>query len=177
MPRVERIVLPPGNARCRSAGCGWPAASVVAADAVVVNPDLPVAYRTLLPGLEPPRVVRRGRYSPSALVWHIGGHVELPAGAEHHNIHFGADWDSAFRAVLRDGKRMPDPSTLVSVPSLHEAARWRRPDRHVLYVLEPVPNLDGDVDWTTERTRARDQLARRMDALGYRVGHRGRGAG
>ena len=36
------------------------------------NPDLPVAYRTLLPGLDPPRATRRGRYSPSAVVWHVG---------------------------------------------------------------------------------------------------------
>ena len=28
------------------------------------------------------------------------------------------------------------------------------PGRHVLYVLEPVPNLDGQVDWSIERTRA-----------------------
>ena len=37
----------------------------LAADAVVCNADLPVAYNTLLGGVEAPRVARRGRYSPS----------------------------------------------------------------------------------------------------------------
>ena len=27
------------------------------------------------------------------------------------------------------------------------------PGRHALYVLEPMPNLDGRVDWTRERPR------------------------
>ncbi|MGI9023777.1 MAG: phytoene desaturase family protein, partial [Acidimicrobiales bacterium] len=36
----------------------------VRADAVVLNPDLPVAYRELLGGLPAPRVARKGNYSP-----------------------------------------------------------------------------------------------------------------
>ena len=37
----------------------------------------------------------------------------------------------------------------------------------VLYVLEPCPNLDGRIDWTTELPRARDELGQRIAALGY----------
>ncbi|MGK2929144.1 MAG: FAD-dependent oxidoreductase, partial [Acidimicrobiales bacterium] len=40
-------------------------------------------------------------------------------------------------------------------------------DRHSLYVLEPTPNLDGTIDWTTERDRLHDSLQRRVAALGY----------
>jgi phytoene desaturase len=138
----------------------------VRADAVVCNPDLPVAYRTLVPGLPAPRVARRGRYSPSAVVWHVGVRGDLPPGAAHHNIHFGRPWDGAFRSLLRDGRRMPEPSLLVSVPSLGEPS-LAPAGRHVLYVLEPVPNLDGRVDWTTERARARDDLAAAVAGFGY----------
>jgi phytoene desaturase len=61
---------------------------------------------------------------------------------------------------------MPDPSLLVSVPSIDEPSM--APDGcSVLYVLEPTPNLDGIVDWTVERPRARDQLAAKVAALGY----------
>jgi phytoene desaturase len=42
----------------------------IAADAVVLNPDLPVAYRDLLP--HTPRRIRRIRHSPSAVVLHVG---------------------------------------------------------------------------------------------------------
>src|SRR5262249_38065625 len=42
----------------------------IEADVVVLTPDLPVAYRDLLPRV--PRRVRRLRHSPSAVVVHVG---------------------------------------------------------------------------------------------------------
>ncbi len=163
--RVERILLRHGTSGPVH-GVRLEGGEVVAAEAVVVNPDLPVAYRTLLPGLDAPRTARKGTYSPSALVWHVGVEGALPPGTEHHNIHFGREWDGAFKAILKDGVRMPDPSLLVSVPSLHEPT-MAPPGRHALYVLEPTPNLDGQVDWTRERSQARDDLEAHLVRLGY----------
>ena len=162
---VERILLERGSTG-PVRGVRLAGGEVIAADAVVCNPDLPVAYRTLLPGLPAPRATRRGRYSPSALVWHAGVRGSLPPGAAHHNVHFGRPWDDAFRTLIRDGRRMPEPSWLVSVPTVSDPA-LAPPGRHVLYALEPVPNLDGQVDWTTERARARDDLAAAVTAAGY----------
>ena len=53
----------------------------LAADAVVCNADLPVAYRTLLGGVDAPRRARRGRYSPSCVLWVAGVKGQPPAGA------------------------------------------------------------------------------------------------
>jgi phytoene desaturase len=150
----------------RVTGVRLESGEVVRADAVVANPDLPVAYRTLLGGLEAPRVARRGRYSPSCVVWHAGVRGELPADAAHHNIHFGRDWDGAFRALLEQGTRMPDPSILVTCHSRDEPS-LAPAGCSTLYVLEPVPNLDGTVDWSRARERVRDQLAARVASLGY----------
>lgn len=163
--RVERILLGEG-ATGPVRGVRLAGGEVVRADAVVCNADLPVAYRTLLPGLPPPRAVRRGRYSPSALVWHAGARGDLPEGVAHHNVHFGRPWAGAFRALLHEGRRMPDPSLLVSVPSVGEPS-LAPAGGHVLYGLEPVPNLDGRVDWTRERLRARDDLAGALARFGY----------
>ncbi|MBA2625835.1 MAG: phytoene desaturase [Acidimicrobiia bacterium] len=139
---------------------------VVRADAVVCNPDLPVAYRMLLGGLDAPRAARRGRYSPSCVVWHAGVRGPAPADAAHHNIHFGRAWDSSFHALLDDGVRMPDPSTLVTLHSRDDPSL--APEGcSTLYVLEPAPNLDGRVDWVAERDRVRTDLAARVAALGY----------
>lgn len=172
---VERIVLARGSTgpvrgvRLAPAGSGRHGdggVEAVEADAVVCNPDLPVAYRTLLGGLAPPRVVRRGTYSPSCVVWHVGVRGALPAGTAHHNIFFGAGWEGAFRAILREGRRMPDPSLLVTVPSLGDGS-FAPAGGHVLYVLEPTPNLDGRLDWTRERARVRHDLGTRLATLGF----------
>lgn len=138
----------------------------VRADAVVCTMDLPVAYERLLPELRPPRSVRRGRYSPSAVVWHVGARGELPPGTRHHNIHFGRAWDSAFDALIHQGRLMPDPSRLVTVPSLTDPSLAPE-GAHALYVLEPVPNLDGSVDWAQARGPMRDSLLAFLGAEGY----------
>jgi len=138
----------------------------IVADAVVCNPDLPVAYRTLLGGVDAPRVARSGKYSPSCLLW-VAGVRGLPdSRAAHHNIHFGADWNGSFKALIDDGVRMPDPSILVTLHSLDTAGL--APDGHSsLYVLEPTPNLDGKIDWARERDRIMADLRERVRGLGY----------
>jgi phytoene desaturase len=139
---------------------------VVAAGAVVLNPDLPVAYRELLPGVPMPRVARKGNYSPSCAVWLAGVKGRLPEGAAHHNIHFGHEWEGAFDALLERGVLMPDPSMLVTSPTASDPSL--APEGSVsLYVLEPTPNLDGKVDWTAERDGLRERLIARVASLGY----------
>jgi phytoene desaturase len=136
------------------------------ADAVVCNPDLPVAYRTLLGGVDAPRVARRGKYSPSCVLWVAGVRGLPPAEATHHNIHFGADWTGAFKALIKQGVRMPDPSILVTLHSLDDASLAPEGCSSI-YVLEPTPNLDGRIDWSAERDRITDDLRQRVAALGY----------
>ena len=138
------------------------------ADAVVLTPDLPVAYERLLPDLTPPRLATRGRFSPSAVVWHVGVRGDrLPEGAGHHNIHFGAAWDDAFDDLFVRGRLMADPSRYVAVPSLHDTTA--APAGHQsLYVLEPVPNLhQGRLDWATEGPRLRERLHGFLETAGY----------
>lgn len=138
---------------------------VVRADAVVLNPDLPVAYRTLT-DVEPPRVARRGQHSPSCVLWLAGVRGELPAGTQHHNIHFGEAWRSAFDELIDEGRLMSDPSLLISVPSRSDPS-LAPAGGHVLYVLEPTPNLDGNVDWLAEEAGLEDRLRKHLGRLGY----------
>jgi phytoene desaturase len=138
------------------------------ADAVVCNPDLPVAYETLLPDLKAPRAARTGKYSPSCLLWVAGVRGGPPPGAAHHNIHFGHDWDGAFKALIHDGVRMPDPSILVTMHSVDDAT-LAPAGCSTLYALEPMPNLEGRIDWSRERDRITADLRARVGGLGYPV--------
>jgi phytoene desaturase len=138
----------------------------VRADAVVVNADLPVAYRSLFPDVPMPRVAAKGSYSPSCLVWLAGVKGALPTGTAHHNIHFGGQWKEAFDALLEHGRPMPDPSILVTSPTVSDAT-LAPADRHSLYVLEPMPNLDGNIDWHREGSAIKARLTEKVAALGY----------
>jgi phytoene desaturase len=61
---------------------------------------------------------------------------------------------------------MADPSILVTVPTVDEPALAPE-GGHVLYVLEPVPNLDGTVNWESEAKHARDDLLAAIGRFGY----------
>ena len=140
----------------------------VAADAVVCNADLPAAYETLLPGVDPPRASRRGGYSPSCILWVAGVRGTLPGGAAHHNLHFGSDGRQAFDAIVRRGTRMAEPLTLVTGASVSDSS-LAPSGRSTLYVLEPTPNLSGNIDWAACTDRVQADLVARAGGLGYPV--------
>jgi phytoene desaturase len=135
----------------------------VPADVVVLNPDLPVAYRELLP----PARTRRLRYSPSCVVLHVGSRQGYERIA-HHNIHFGRSWRGTFDEVIKQGRLMSDPSLLVTNPSRSDPS-VAPAGRHTYYLLAPVPNLDrAALDWRGGLARRyADQLMGTLERRGY----------
>jgi len=136
------------------------------ADALVVTVDLPAAYRRLLPDLRPPRGVRTGSYSPSAVVWHLGVRGLPPDGVAHHNIHFGGAWEESFEQIVKRKELMTDPSRLVTIPTV-DAPGLAPAGHSVLYVLEPVPNLEADLDWSVTGPQVREGLLGFLQEAGY----------
>ncbi len=137
------------------------------ASAVIVTADRAVATRELL-NLPASRREQQMARSPSCVVWHIAGRGPLPPGTSHHNIHFGTAWTDAF-ADLFDGQRpMADPSRFVTVASTSDADA-APPGGQSLYVLEPVPNLGADVDWTETTPRLTERMLDWADETGYPV--------
>jgi phytoene desaturase len=160
---VEGVLRSPTG---RMAGVRTTSGERIMADAVVCTVDLPTAYEQLLGDLPLPRAVRHGNYSPSAVVWHVGVRGAAKPPVAHHNIHFGTEWSSAFDALLNRGELMPDPSRLVTIPSLDDPTL--APDGcSTLYVLEPVPNLNGKINWSTEAGPMRERLHRFLAEHGY----------
>jgi phytoene desaturase len=135
----------------------------VPADVVVLNPDLPVAYRDLL-GVSP-WSVRRLRYSPSCFVMLAGSRASYPHLA-HHNIHFGESWERVFGEIIDEGRLMSDPSLLVTSPTRSDPALAPE-GREIYYVLLPTPNLDAPIDWDVVGPRYRDQVVETLEKRGY----------
>ena len=134
--------------------------------AVIATPDLPITYTDVM-GVREPWRMEHGTFSPSCLVWLIKATGRLPAGAAHHNIHFGRAWDSAF-AELGQGEVMDDPSRFVTIGSVSDPTAAPE-GSHPLFVLEPVPNLDADLDWEDVTPRMTDRMLRWADEAGYPV--------
>ena len=61
---------------------------------------------------------------------------------------------------------MPDPSRLVTIPSLDDST-MAPPGCSTLYVLEPVPNLSGMINWSTEAQPLRDRMHTFLIRHGY----------
>lgn len=158
---VEAVEVADGRARAlRTAG-----GQRIAFDVIVLNPDLPVAYRDLLPPDSTPRRVKRLRYSPSCVVVHLGLDQRL-RGAAHHNIHFARGYEDSFADLLA-GRMQRDPSWFLTVPTCSDA-EMAPPGGEVAFALLPVPNLYGDrIDWDARVEQELAETAKRMEAVGY----------
>ena len=132
-------------------------------DALILNPDLPVAWRDLLG--RTPLTVKRLKYSPSCAVLLTGSNRSYDHLA-HHNIHFGHDWDGVFRELIDERRVMSDPSILVTVPSKDDPS-LAPAGKHSYYTLFPTPNLDANIDWKTYGPKYRDEMVRVMEERGY----------
>ena len=159
---VETILRSPTG---RVAGVRTSSGERIMADAVVCTLDLPTAYSQLLGDLRPPPAARRGQYSPSAVVWHVGVRGVPAPPVAHHNIHFAEEWSASFDALSR-GQLMPDPSRLVTIPSLDDST-LAPGGCSTVYVLEPVPNLHGMINWSTEAQLLRDRMHTFLMRHGY----------
>ncbi|MEI7629610.1 MAG: phytoene desaturase family protein [Actinomycetes bacterium] len=137
----------------------------IVADVVVLNPDLPVAYRDLLGKV--PWSVRRLDYSPSCFVM-LAGSTAHYSKIAHHNIHFGRSWRGVFDELIDKKQLMSDPSVLVTNPTRSDPSL--APDgKQIYYVLFPTPNLDADIDWRSVGPRYRDEVVRVLEERGYRA--------
>ncbi|WP_106974100.1 phytoene desaturase family protein [Kitasatospora phosalacinea] len=136
----------------------------IACDAVVLTPDLPVAHRLL--GRAPRRAVPL-RFSPSAVVLHLGTDRTWPELA-HHTLSFGHAWERTFDELTRTGRLMTDPSLLVTRPTGTDPSAAPA-GRHTHYVLAPVPNTVIGPDaaaWGDLAPRYRDRLLDTLERRG-----------
>lgn len=135
----------------------------VACDAVILNPDLPVAWRDLLG--KTPVSVKRLSYSPSCAVLLAGSSRKYDHVA-HHNIHFGDQWEEVFTDLINRKRLMKDPSVLLTVPT-HDDPTLAPAGKHSYYILFPTPNMSAGIDWAVEGPRYRDEMIRVLESRGY----------
>ena len=159
---VESVTIRNG----RAVGVTTADGDLIDADAVVLNPDLPIAYRELLGPEHTPRRVRRLRYSPSCVVVHLGLDRPLQGQRAHHTIHFAADYQGSFDDILA-GRMQRDPSWFLTVPTVSDPT-LAPAGGEVAFMLLPTPNLVGsNLSWDAQGPREVRMAQQRMSAAGY----------
>lgn len=138
----------------------------IACDAVVLTTELHEAYQLI--ARTPRRPVPLSS-APSAVIAHLA--CAPTAGIPHHSLLFGTAWEESFHDITVRGQVMRDPSLLVTRPTATDPS-LAPPERDLLYVLAPVPNLErGHIDWEQDGPDYIERIVQiAQERLGTRLG-------
>jgi phytoene desaturase len=109
---IEQVLTTKGMA----SGVRFSDGSIKNADLVVVNADLPNAYRNLLPDKQIARRLNKMKYSCSAFVFHWGLD-KVYADLGHHSIFLSEDYKHNLQVIFKNKALAPDPSFYIHAPA------------------------------------------------------------
>ncbi len=132
------------------------------ADAVVVNGDFATTMKAIVPNSLRRRwtdeKIDAKRYSCSTFMLYLGVEGEFPE-MHHHTIHLSRDYLTNIREI--DAGLAPDDPTIY-VQNASVTDRTLAPEGHsALYILVPVGNLSGGIDWQALAPVYREKILRR----------------
>lgn len=138
----------------------------VSADLVVVNADLPYAYRVLLPDIKLSRRLERKKYSCSAICFHWGLDKEYPQ-LEHHNVFLSDGYRISLDRIFRDKLIDDRPSFYVHAPVRTDKSAAPEGE-DTLSVIVGVGHVDknADQDWIKMKQQTRSAVFERLRQMG-----------
>ena len=140
------------------------------ADIVVSNADAGWTYRHLLapaPGREAagrrwsPQRMERVDYSMGLFVWYFGTRRRYP-DVPHHTILVGPRYREHIADIFERKVLADDFSVYLHRPTATDPS-LAPPGCDAFYVLSPVPNLDGAVDWASTAEPYRKRIERYLE--------------
>lgn len=137
-------------------------------DALVINAD----FAKTMTSLVPDRLRRRWsdrrlakkRYSCSTFMMYLGIEGRFDHLA-HHTIFLAEDYRNNVRAIER-GDAPPEAPSLYVQNACVTDPEQAPPGHSTLYVLVPVGNLAGGIEWQREAARYRELVLRRLAKIG-----------
>jgi len=130
------------------------------ADIVVFGGDPETCYQHLLPQAKPRLPSMKKQYSMGLYVLYFGTKKLYPDVA-HHSIWMGPRFKQLLSEIF-DSKQMSEDFSLYLHRPTATDKSFAPEGCESFYVLCPVPNLQGNVDWSTEAQKLRDRI---IDAL------------
>lgn len=132
------------------------------ADHIVSNADVAFTYKHLIPAQYrrkfSDRRIESLKYSMSLVVIYFGTKRQYREhNLAHHNIILSKSYKGLLTDIFKRKKLTDEFSLYLHVPSLDDPSLAPE-GGETFYVLAPVPNLDADVDWTTQAKPYRDAI-------------------
>jgi phytoene desaturase len=136
------------------------------ADVVLANADLPYVYQNLLPQDRMAKALSRKRFSCSAISFFWGVDKTYEALGPH-TLFLADDYRENFESIIRDLSLPANPSLYIHAPARLDPS-MAPPGQDTLIAIVPVGHLseNGEQDWGKLRDGARQQVFRRLRALG-----------
>lgn len=137
------------------------------ADAIVINADFARAMQRLVPdhlrSRWSDRKIARKRFSCSTWMLYLGidGVEDLP----HHTIYISSDYEGNLRDIESGERVSEDPSFYVQNACVTDPS-LAPPGCSTLYVLVPVGNLEGGLDWSVESPKLRAKILDHLGKIG-----------
>ncbi len=139
----------------------------LAADFVVSNADLVDTYERLVPsryrGPYSSARLKRMEYACSGYLLYLGLDRTYPQ-MRHQALYFAADYRANLDAIFRTRTVPEDPSFHLNNPTVTDPS-LAPPGHSVLYLLAPMPNLQGQVDWEAAAPQVREKLLTKLEQL------------
>jgi phytoene desaturase len=148
----------------RATGVRLESGETIGAEQVISNADPLHLYANMLPAGAASRLARlklRSRKSMGLYVLYFGTDRQYPDVA-HHTIWLGERYRELLEDIFRK-KVLPDDFSLyVHRPTATDPS-FAPAGHDSFYVLCPVPNLDGDVDWQQAGPQLKDRITKALD--------------
>jgi phytoene desaturase len=138
---------------------------VITADVVVSNADAAYLYRRMIKPSKQASMTRMklaaAHYSMGLFVLYFGTTQTYPEVA-HHTIWMGPRYRELLEEIFYKKTLAEDFSLYLHRPTATDAS-FAPEGCDSFYVLCPVPNLQGNIDWDKEGPRLRDRIVQALD--------------
>ncbi len=151
----------------RAVGVRLASGETLRADMVISNADLPYTYQTLIPAAYRKQYsdarLQRMEYACSGYILFLGLDKQYPQ-MRHQGLFFAEDYRANLDAIFNTHTIPDDISFHLNNPTITDPS-LAPPGHSLLYVLAPMPNLQGAVDWDSAAPRVRDKLLARLERI------------
>ncbi len=136
-------------------------------DIIISDVDLPYTYTRMIDEIHRPHMkdskIESLATSCSAFMIYLG--VKGTYDIAHHNFILATDFNSTLDDIFKNKKIPEKPGIYIANPSSHDPTL--APEGHsIIYILVPVPNLSGAIDWSKETKAFREMIIDKLALLG-----------